>query len=69
MQSLKTKADSMCIPLPHPPTITGHSHGALGNPCPEVHHQDEPTEANPINAHKQMAGHKHPGSIKHWRSK
>jgi hypothetical protein len=29
--------------------------------CAEVR-QDEPTAANPIGAHKQMAGHLHPGS-------
>jgi hypothetical protein len=35
--------------------------------CPEVPHQDEPTAAHPINAHKQMAGHQHPGHIGQYK--
>jgi hypothetical protein len=33
----------------------------------EVPHQDEPTEAIPISAHKQMAGHQHPGKLPSFR--
>ena len=40
----------------------GSPQGYTG-PCPEVLHQDEPTPAHPISAHKQMAGHSHPGHI------
>lgn len=55
-----------CKPLPHPPAAGAGSYGSSLETSREVPHQDEPTAATPISAHKQMAGHKHPGSIPHW---
>ena len=51
------------LPEQNPNPIRKGSPKGYLSPCPEVLHQDEPTPAHPISAHKQMAGHAHPGSI------
>jgi len=53
--------------LPRPPSAGKGSYGASLETSREVPHQDEPTPSHPINAHKQMAGHAHPGKLPHWR--
>ena len=51
--------------LPHAPTISSGRVAPFNVPK-EVPHQDEPTPENAISAHKQMAGHLHPGTISGW---
>ena len=61
--------------MPNKMTPKLHSHRGLTRPgkmahylCDdyEVLHQDQPTERTPISAHKQMAGHRHPGKLPHY---
>ena len=49
--------------LPMAPSVGG-SYGKTLETSREVAGQDEPTDAHPVNAHKQMAGNHDPGSIK-----
>jgi hypothetical protein len=62
-----TKAHKIVLPSP-PPMGAGKRPKTLET-SREVPHQDEPTADHPISAHKQMAGHEHPGSIPHWDSR
>lgn len=62
---VQIRRDKMRHVLPSPPAIGGKWAKTLYH-CPEVHHQDEPTDGHPISAHKQMAGHDYPQPIKHY---